>query len=142
MTMARAAEFLIIVLTPTLVGLCVLTSPRWIDALLSVLPDRHEPRGPQPAGRPIELLAADLRRLIRLRGELGSSAHLATRAQRLWAVEAAIGARAMEAAQALDVPYPDPGPHGSLSRDELGVLLRALAAAGLALPAAVFTDGF
>ena len=46
-----------------------------------------------PAGPPIEQLAADLRRLLRLHGELLDSAHLAMRAHRLWAIEAAIGVR-------------------------------------------------
>ncbi len=144
MTVARVLLFLLIVLTPTLVGAAFLTAPRWLAALGRLLPDRREPAGPQPAARPIELLAADLRRLIRLHGELSSSAQLATRAQRVWAVEAAIGARAMEAARALDVPFREPPADGHLSRDELGALLRGLTAAGLVLPASVgrFTDRF
>lgn len=144
MTVTRMALFLLIVLTPTLVGFAFLTAPRWVGALLRALPERHEVRGPQPVGRPIEQLAADLRRLIRLHGELSESAHLATRAQRLWSVEAAIGARAVEAAQALDVPHPVPPADGCLGREELGALLRALTAAGLVLPTSVgrFTDRF
>ena len=138
MTVGRAALFLLIVTAPTLIGAAFLTAPRWLAALARLLPDR-EPRGPQPLGRPIEQLAADLRRLLRLHAQLGGTAHLGTRAQRLWAVEAAIGARAIEAAQALGVPHPVPPADGRLSRDQLGALLRALAAAGLVLPAAADT---
>ncbi|GAA0807669.1 hypothetical protein [Spirilliplanes yamanashiensis] len=139
MTLGRAALFLLIVTAPTLIGAAFLTAPRWLAALAGRLPDRREPRGPQPLGRPIEQLAADLRRLVRLHGQLAGTAHLGTRAQRMWAVEAAIGARAIEAADALGVPHPVPPPDGRLSRDELGALLRALAAAGLVLPAAADT---
>jgi hypothetical protein len=90
-----------------------------------------------PLGPPIEQLAADLRRLLRLHGEMGSSAHLAMRAHRLWAIEAAIGVRAIETARALDVPHREPEMPGALSRSELVELLNALAACGLVLPAKV-----
>ena len=92
---------------------------------------------PQPLGPPIEQLAADLRRLLRLHESLTVSAHLAMRAHRLWAVEAAIGMRAVEAARALDIAHREPERPGALTRDELLQLLTALAAAGLVLPAKV-----
>ncbi len=88
----------------------------------------------KPLGLPIQQLAADLRRLLRLHGELADSAHLAMRAHRLWAVEAAIGVRALEAAKALGVPHREPEMPGALNRGELADLLRALAAAGVVLP--------
>ncbi|WP_433825187.1 hypothetical protein ACQP2E_24005 [Actinoplanes sp. CA-015351] len=93
-------------------------------------------RGPEvrPAGLPIERLAADLRRLLRLHGELAASAHAALCAHRLWAVEAAIGTRAVEAAEALGVRHPDASRAESLTVTELSVLLAELASAGLALP--------
>ncbi len=136
MTVARTALFLLIAVTPTAIGIIFVTSPRWIEAIGRLVTSRRRrPADPEPAGPPIEQLAADLRRLIRLHGELGSSAHLATRAHRLWSVEAAIGARAVEAAQALGVPHRVPAPGTSLTRDELSALLSALTAAGLVLPA-------
>ncbi|MEU8239747.1 hypothetical protein AB0C07_16005 [Actinoplanes missouriensis] len=94
---------------------------------------RRKP-APQPAGLPIERLAADLRRLLRLHGELAASAHAALCAHRLWAVEAAIGTRAIEAAVALGVRHPPPSRAATLTPAELSVLLAEVAAAGLALP--------
>ncbi|MET0493882.1 MAG: hypothetical protein ABW000_12210, partial [Actinoplanes sp.] len=67
----------------------------------------------------------------------GRSAHIAMRAHRLWAVEAAIAVRAVEAARALDVPHREPETPGALSRDELVRLLQTLADGGLVLPTAV-----
>ena len=62
---------------------------------------------------------------------------MAMLAHRLWAVEAAIGARAIEAARALDVPHREPELPGALTRSELLDLLNALSACGLVLPAKV-----
>jgi hypothetical protein len=99
----------------------------------TVVRDRRDP-GLVPLGPPIEKLAADLRRLLRLHGDLTVSAHSALCAHRVWAVEAAITARAIEAAAALGVPHPDPSAAASLTRTELSRLLNALTAAGLVLP--------
>ena len=126
----------LIVATPTLLGALVVCAPRWCRLVADKWESRR-PAPPTPLGPPIEQLAADLRRLLRLHGEIASSAHLGMRAHRLWAVEAAIGARAVEAARALDVPHRDPGLLGTLTRAELLALLNALAAAGLVLPAKV-----
>jgi hypothetical protein len=132
----------IVTVTPTLLAAAVVYAPRWSRAIARHLPERAD-REQKPAGLPIEQLAADLRRLLRLHDELTASAHLAMRAHRLWAVEAAIGVRAIEAAQALDVPHREPAMPGDLSCAELRQLLRALAGAGLVLPATVgpFTRG-
>ncbi|MGX6606988.1 hypothetical protein ACWKSP_33395 [Micromonosporaceae bacterium Da 78-11] len=126
----------LIVATPTLLGALVVFGPRWCAAIAERWQDSR-PKPPQPCGPPIEQLAADLRRLLRLHGELTASAHLAMRAHRLWAVEAAIGIRAIEAARALDLPYREPEAPGALSRGELLDLLTALAGAGLVLPSKV-----
>jgi hypothetical protein len=126
----------LVVATPTLLGAVVLYGPRCFTAAA----ERWAARRPQPllpTGPPIEQLAADLRRLLRLHGELTASAHLAMRAHRLWAVEAAIGVRAIEAARALDLPHREPETPGALGRVELLDLLTALARAGLALPSKV-----
>ena len=128
------AKVAMLAVTPALLGAVVLNAPRWCAALAKLLPEPVDEE--RPAGPPIERLAADLRRLLRLHDELTASAHLAILAHRLWAVEAAIETRAMEAARALDVPYRDVPP-GHLDRTELAALLRALAGAGLVLPATV-----
>ncbi|GID92427.1 hypothetical protein ACFQFC_40465 [Amorphoplanes digitatis] len=136
MSLLDLGKLALITVTPTLIGAVVVYAPRWCAALARAWPVHAEPE-PVPVGLPIEKLAADLRRLLRLHDELTRSAHIAMRAHRLWAVEAAISVRAVEAAQALDVPHREPGPGGTLSRTELGRLLRALADAGLVLPATV-----
>jgi len=126
-------KFALIIMTPTLIGAVVVLAPRWC----SWLADRwaaHHPPEPQPIGPPIEQLAADLRRLLRLHGELIASAQAATRAHRVWAVEAAIRGRATEAAKALGLPYPEPDAPGAPDRGGLCGQLRALSAAGLVLP--------
>jgi hypothetical protein len=125
----------LIAVTPTLIGAALVYSPRWWAAVVQAWP--HKPEEPQPLGPPIERLAADLRRLLRLHEELTRSAHAAMLAQRLWAVEAAIGARAVEAAKALDVPHREPAQLEMLTRAELTRLLGELARAGLMLPAPV-----
>jgi hypothetical protein len=125
----------LITVTPTLIGAVVVYTPRWWAALVRAWP--HQAEVPQPVGPPIEQLAADLRRLLRLHEELTSSAHIAMLAHRLWAVEAAIGARAVEAARALDVPHRQPAQLEMLTRAELTQLLHELARAGLMLPTPV-----
>jgi hypothetical protein len=127
------AKVAIIIVTPTLIGLVVFNAPKWWGFLVGLWPERG-PRGPQPVGPPIEQLAIDLRRLLRLHSELSTSAHLAMRAHRLWAVEAAIGVRALEAAKALGVPHREPEMPGALSRGEMSSLLKELGKAGLVLP--------
>ena len=131
-----AGKLALIVATPTLLGAAVIYAPRWCGRIADRWARAHP--GPElPSGPPIEQLAADLRRLLRLHGEMLDSAHLAMRAHRLWAVEAAIGVRGIEAARALDVPHREPEMPGALTRSELVDLLNALAAAGLVLPAKV-----
>jgi hypothetical protein len=129
-------KLVLIVAAPTLLGAMAVYGPRWCGALAERWRDSR-PKPPEPLGPPIEQLAADLRRLLRLHGELTESAHLAMRAHRLWAVEAAIAARAVEAARALDVPHREPEIPGALTRDELLSVLRRLTACGLVLPARV-----
>jgi hypothetical protein len=129
-------KLVLIVATPTLLGAAIAYVPKWCGAAADYL-QRRRPQPPLPIGPPIEQLAADLRRLLRLHGSLSVSAHLAMRAHRLWAVEAAIGIRAVEAARALDIAHREPATPGGLTRDELLRLLTDLAAAGLVLPAQV-----
>jgi hypothetical protein len=129
-------RLVLIILAPSLLGGIIVSAPRWWGAITRVIPERGS-HDPKPAGPPIEQLAADLRRLLRLHHDLTVSAHLAMRAHRLWAIENAIGVRAVEAARALDVPHREPEPPGGLTRDELSGLLYALGDAGLVLPAKV-----
>lgn len=136
MNVLDVGKLALIVATPTLLGAVVVYAPKWWAAVGDYW-ETHRPQPPQPYGPPIEQLAADLRRLLRLHGELTASAHLAMRAHRLWAVEAAIAVRATEAARALGLPHREPEKPGALTRDELLSLLNALAAAGLVLPAKV-----
>ncbi len=146
MTIFDVGKLVLIVSTPTLLGAAIVYAPKWWRRISDYWEARR-PQPPRPLGPPIEQLAADLRRLLRLHGSLTASAHLAMRAHRLWAVEAAIGLRAIEAARALDVPHREPADTGvltcTLTRDELLELLTALSAAGLVLPAKVgpFTSG-
>jgi hypothetical protein len=133
MNVLPAVQLLLLAVTPTVLGAIVITAPRWMAALGRLRPEPPSDT-PEPVGLPIEQLAADLRRLLRLHDDLTVSAHLAMRAHRLWAVEAAIAVRAAEAAKALDVPCPEPPVPGSIDRVALRRLLIALADAGLVLP--------
>lgn len=137
MSLLDMGKLALITVTPTLIGAAVVYTPRWWAALAEAWSGRDRAEEPHPIGPPIEQLAADLRRLLRLHEELARSAHIAMLAHRLWAVEAAIGARAVEAARALDVPHRTPEQWEVLTRAELGQLLTALATAGLVLPAPV-----
>ena len=136
MSLLDIGKLALITVTPTLIGAIVVYAPRIWAACERLRPGRPEVT-PEPLGLPIEQLAADLRRLLRLHEATGRSAHIAMRAHRLWAVEAAIAVRAVEAARALEVPHREPETPGALTRDELVRLLQALAAAGLVLPTAV-----
>jgi hypothetical protein len=135
-------KLVLIAATPTLLGAAVIYAPKWFGVLTRRWPERVD-REPKPAGLPIEQLAADLRRLLRLHDELTASAHLGIRAHRLWAIEAAIEVRAIEAARALDIAHREPALPGELTCAELQDLLSSLAISGLVLPATVgpFTRG-
>ena len=129
-------KLVLIIAAPTLIGAVVISVPRVCAAIARRWPERGA-REPQPAGPPIQQLAVDLRRLLRLHADLTANSHLGIRAQRLWAIERAIGVRAVEAARALDVPHREPEPPAALSHDELSALLYALGEAGMVLPAKV-----
>lgn len=134
MTLGDASRIALIVATPPLVITAIRQAARWWRAFAERAGERRRIE-PRPSGLPIERLAADLRRLLRLHGALTASAQSALYAHRVWAVEAAISARAVEAATALGVPHPLPDGSGLLPRARLSALLTDLAAAGLVLPA-------
>ena len=129
-------RLVLIILAPTAIGFIAVSAPRWWSAIARRWPERTSTE-PQPIGPPIEQLAVDLRRLLRLHATMTAGAHHAILANRLWAIEAAISVRAVEAAKALDVPHREPEKPETLSRDELAALLYALGDAGLVLPAKV-----
>lgn len=90
-------------------------------------------RSLRPSGLPVEQLAHDLRRLLWRHDQFTRSGSIATQASLLRALEAAISARAMQAARALDVPHPDL-PSFEVPKEQLRRLLLALSAEGLVLP--------
>jgi hypothetical protein len=135
-TILDIGRLALVIVTPTLIGAVVITAPRWGGYIAERWAARHADE-PVPIGPPIEQLAADLRRLLRLHGELTASAHIAMRAHRLWSVEAAIAVRAVEAARALGVEHPEPERPGALNRIELRTLLHDLGVAGMVLPSRV-----
>jgi hypothetical protein len=111
---------------------------RAVRAVWHRLVGRRDRSDPQPAGPPIEKLAADLRRLLWNHDKVTRSADVAMCAGRLRALESAIVICATQAARSLDVPYPDPPALGArVQKPRLRRLLRELAAAGLVLPHSV-----
>jgi hypothetical protein len=135
MDVARAGQIVLILLTPSLVVGAALYVPRWIGAARRRMRDRQLAARPAPVGPPIEVLAADLRRLLVEHDSVRGATDLAMRARRLRALEWAITDCAVQAATALDVPVPDRPVRGELPVAALRELLRALARAGLVLPA-------
>jgi hypothetical protein len=96
-------------------------------------PFRRRPRpAPQAVGRPIQVVAADLRRLSRQLALVPAGAPL-VRWQALWAAYDDV---LIEAATELDVPHELPGTPNGMARDlERLRLLAALEGAGLAVRA-------
>jgi hypothetical protein len=135
MDLVRAGQIVGIMLSPTLAVAAVLYLPRAVRAAWRLAGRR--PGRSEPDGRPIEALAADLGRLLRMHDALARSSGLPRRAQRLHALEAAITDCAADAARALDVPVPVRPVHAGLPPPELSRLLRNLADAGLTLPSTV-----
>src|SRR5690349_18763394 len=136
MDLSRTAEIVVIMLSPTLVVGAAIYTPRAYRTVRRLVVRRDDP-SPQPDHRPIELVADDLRRLLRQHDTVKRSPGLARRAQHLAALEAAITDCASEAARALGLPVPDRPVHGALSTSRLRQLLLSLADAGLVLPPAV-----
>jgi hypothetical protein len=121
---------LLMIIAPIPVAGAVLAAARRVAA---GRPDDAEPR---PANPPIELVAADLRRLL-WQHDLMLRADMTNAAKHLWALEVVITRRAVQAARALRVPHPRLPAEGGFDRPRLRALLRALAAEGLAIPLTV-----
>jgi hypothetical protein len=135
MDVARAGQIVLIMLSPTLIIGAALYLPRWIRAGRRWLRAGRPSTQLQPVGPPIELLAADLRRLLLEHDAVRGATDIAMRARRLRALEGAISDCAIQAATALGVPLPDQPASGPIAVPELRRLLRAIAKAGLVLPA-------
>lgn len=135
MDFPKAAQIVLIMLSPTLVVGAALYTPRVFRAVRRFVGRRDGEL--TPAIRPIEDVAGDLRRLLRQHDAVKRSTGVTMRVQHLRALEAAITDCASEAARALGLPCPDRPVHGALSTPELRRLLLGLADAGLVLPPAV-----
>jgi hypothetical protein len=135
MDIAKAAEIVVIMLSPTIAVGSAIYVPRGIRALYRLV--RHHDTSPQTTQRPIEQVAGDLRRLLGQHESVRRSTGVAMRAQHLKALEAAIADCAAEAAHALGVLCPDRPVRGALPTPQLRRLLLALADAGMVLPPAV-----
>ena len=134
MDVAKVAQVMFLMLLPTIIVGAAVYTPRGVRAARRLIGRRRPEPAPRPDRLPIELLAADLRRLLQRHETLRRSTEEAVRARRLWALEAAIADCAAEVAAALEVPCPDRPVHGGMTTSQLRRLLRALVAAGLVLP--------
>ena len=131
-TIARA---LLVIFLPALLLGAAAYGPGWFRARRRIAEDRRAAGHPQPAGRPIERIAADLRRLLWQYDTCSRLIDASQRARRLWFLRIGISDCAVEAARALEVPLPDRAPNAAFAEPQLRRLLPALAAEGLALPA-------
>jgi len=136
MDLSRTAQIVVIMLSPTLTIGAAIYAPRVFRAARRLVVARDD-TAVRPDHRPIELVADDLRRLLRQHETVKQSAGLARRAQHLVALEAAITDCASEAARALGLSVPDRPAHEGLSTSRLRQLLLDLADAGIVLPPAV-----
>jgi hypothetical protein len=109
---------------------------RWFRTRRRIAEDRRATRRLQPTSRPIERIAADLRRLLWQHHTCSQLVDVSLRSRRLWFLQIGISDCAAEAARALAVPLPDRVSNAAFTQPELRRLLRALAAEGLVLPAA------
>jgi hypothetical protein len=133
----RAGQIVLLLLSPALLFGAASAAPRGVRAAQRLVDNRRAERQPQPGGPPIERIAADLRRMLWEHDQLTRSDKMAARARRLWALEAAIADCATQASRALGLDPPDRPAHGRLDRLQLRIMLRAIAAEGLVLPARV-----
>jgi hypothetical protein len=133
MDVANAGQWVILMVSPTLLVAGALCAPRTLRAARRLAAERRPAADPQPTCPPIEQLAADLRRLLQRHGDLKRSTTIAMRGQKLRATEAAITDCAVDAARALELAYPQRPAHTALALPELRRLLWALEGAGLVL---------
>jgi hypothetical protein len=106
---------------------------RGVRVVVRLVDDHRARKNPQPTNRPIEQIAADLRRLLWQHELVGRSDDVVMRARRLRALETLITDCATQAARGLGMPYPDRPTLGAFDKPELRRLLCALEAEGLVL---------
>jgi len=133
MNVTEAAQYLAVMLAPTVLVGCGLMFPRAVGAVHRRMTRRRARDTPPLSHPPIEQVAADLRRLLERHETLKRSPGVAMRGRHLLALEAAIGDCAIDAARALDLPIPGRSERGVLPTPEVRRLLRALTDAGLVL---------
>lgn len=130
--MRTAVTLLWIALTPAAVaGSAVLVAKALRDVRRRLAPAR-----PQPAGPPLEQVAADLRRLMAEHETVCHSPRLPAKGRRLIALRGAITDRAVEAARAVGVDPPERTDRAALPVEPLRSLLLELVRSGVVLPGA------
>lgn len=127
-------QYILLALAPTGMFAAVVYGPRFLRFVKERV---DEPVEAEILSRPIEDIAADLWRLLRMHERLRNSVDIAMRRARLSALEAAISDCAAEAARALDVQVPKRPAHQPIPQSELRRLLHALSECGLVLPSDV-----
>jgi hypothetical protein len=137
MDVARVSEIVVLMLFPALTVEVLLQLPRGIRTVRRLVTEHSAEADGQPTHPPIEVIAADLQRLLQRHEATRRSPGVAMRARHLRALEGAITDCATEAALALGLPCPDLPADGMLATRELRQLLLALAGAGLMLPPAI-----
>jgi hypothetical protein len=128
--MQTVVTLLWIALTPTAVAGAAVLLPRAVRAARR----RLARQSPQPAGPPLEQVAADLRRLLAEHGRVVRTPQLPARGRRLGVLEAALTDRALDAARALGLEVPARAGGSALPVAELRRLLLDLARSGVVLP--------
>ena len=128
--MQTVVTLLWIALTPAAVAGAAVLVPRAVRAVRR----RMRAQPPVPAGPPLELIAADLRRLLAEHRRIVRSPQLPARGRRLVALEAALTDRALDAARALELELPERPSGGALPLPALRALLDDLARSGVVLP--------
>jgi hypothetical protein len=128
--MQTLQTLLVIALLPSALAGAAVLVPRVVRAAQR----RRSAARPLPAGPPLEVVAADLRRLLAEHRRVVRSPQLPARGRRLVALEAALADRALDAARALELEAEPPQPGRAPTVAWLRGLLLDLARSGIVLP--------
>jgi hypothetical protein len=134
MDLAKAVHIVTLMLAPSLIVGAAVWLPRGYQLVDRLVREHRLGLLMRPAGPPIEQIAADLRRMLRLHESLRRSNKVFRRAHHLRALEAAITECAADATRALGLPAPDNTSGEPLPVPELRVVLQSIADAGIVLP--------
>jgi hypothetical protein len=137
MDVVRVSEILVLMVLPAVAVEAMLRLPSGVRTARRLVTERTADPTLQPSHPPIEMLAADLQRLLERHEATRRSPGVAMRGRHLRALEGAITDCATEAALALGLPCPERPVHGALALPELRQLLHAIESAGLMLPPAI-----